>query len=291
MEYDVSIVGFGDNVVDIYTHENKQYPGGNCVNLAVYAKMFGARRCAYMGYFGTDKNAEHVISALHEEGIELVKCKKINGENGYSRCTLVDGDRVFLDYNEGGVRSRHIYDLDEFDMEYLAEFDLVHSGNYCYMETQLPKIKAAGLPLSFDFSDDSEPEYYEKIAPMVTYAFCSFHGSDEEVKAHLRKIASYGPEIVCASRGEKGCILYSENKFYEQAAYPIDKVVDTMGAGDSLITTFMVGYLGRKKAGIDNDTAIRESIENAARFAAKVCQMEGAFGHGKEIQIEALKSK
>lgn len=39
MKYDVSVVGFGDNVVDIYTHENVQYPGGNCVNLAVYAKM------------------------------------------------------------------------------------------------------------------------------------------------------------------------------------------------------------------------------------------------------------
>ena len=44
MEYNVSVVGFGDNVVDIYTHSNKQYPGGNCVNFAVYAKMFGAKR-------------------------------------------------------------------------------------------------------------------------------------------------------------------------------------------------------------------------------------------------------
>ena len=49
MKYDVSVVGFGDNVVDIYTHMNRQYPGGNCVNLAVYAKMFGAKRCTYMG--------------------------------------------------------------------------------------------------------------------------------------------------------------------------------------------------------------------------------------------------
>lgn len=150
MKYDVSVVGFGDNVVDIYTHTNTQYPGGNCVNFAVYSKMFGARRSAYMGYFGDDLNADHVISALRTEQIELVKCKKIHGENGYSRCKLEDGDRVFLDYNEGGVRSRHIYELDEFDLEYLAQFDLVHCGNYCYMESQLSKIKEAGIPLSFD---------------------------------------------------------------------------------------------------------------------------------------------
>lgn len=289
MEYNVSVVGFGDNVVDIYTHSNKQYPGGNCVNFAVYAKMFGAKRSAYMGYFGTDVNADHVIEALHNEKIETVKCKKISGENGYSRCKLENGDRVFLDYNEGGVRSRHIYELDEFDIEYLKQFDLVHCGNYCYMESQLPKIKEANIPLSFDFSDDSTEEYYMQIAPLVTYAFCSYDGTDEEVKKHLKKVSDLGPEIVCASRGAKGCMLYCNGKYYEQKAVPIEKVVDTMGAGDSLITTFMVGYTDARKKGISQDEAIVSSIAEAAKFAAEICQIDGAFGYGREILMDKLK--
>lgn len=290
MEYNVSVVGFGDNVVDIYTHSNKQYPGGNCVNFAVYAKMFGAKRSAYMGYFGTDINADHVIEALHNEKIETVKCKKISGENGYSRCKLENGDRVFLDYNEGGVRSRHIYELDEFDIEYLKQFDLVHCGNYCYMESQLPKIKEANIPLSFDFSDDSTEEYYMQIAPLVTYAFCSYDGTDEEVKKHLKKVSDLGPEIVCASRGAKGCMLYCNGKYYEQKAVPIEKVVDTMGAGDSLITTFMVGYTDARKKGISQDEAIVASIAEAAKFAAEICQIDGAFGYGREILMDKLKN-
>lgn len=290
MEYNVSVVGFGDNVVDIYTHSNKQYPGGNCVNFAVYAKMFGAKKSAYMGYFGTDVNADHVIEALHNEKIETVKCKKISGENGYSRCKLENGDRVFLDYNEGGVRSRHIYELDEFDIEYLKQFDLVHCGNYCYMESQLPKIKEANIPLSFDFSDDSTEEYYMQIAPLVTYAFCSYDGTDEEVKKHLKKVSDLGPEIVCASRGAKGCMLYCNGKYYEQKAVPIEKVVDTMGAGDSLITTFMVGYTDARKKGISQDEAIVSSIAEAAKFAAEICQIDGAFGYGREILMDKLKN-
>ena len=290
MEYNVSVVGFGDNVVDIYTHSNKQYPGGNCVNFAVYAKMFGAKRSAYMGYFGTDVNADHVIEALHNEKIETVKCKKISGENGYSRCKLENGDRVFLDYNEGGVRSRHIYELDEFDIEYLKQFDLVHCGNYCYMESQLPKIKEANIPLSFDFSDDSTEEYYMQIAPLVTYAFCSYDGTDEEVKKHLKKVSDLGPKIVCASRGAKGCMLYCNGKYYEQKAVPIEKVVDTMGAGDSLITTFMVGYTDARKKGISQDEAIVSSIAEAAKFAAEICQIDGAFGYGREILMDKLKN-
>ena len=290
MEYNVSVVGFGDNVVDIYTHSNKQYPGGNCVNFAVYAKMFGAKRSAYMGYFGTDVNADHVIEALHNEKIETVKCKKISGENGYSRCKLENGDRVFLDYNEGGVRRRLIYELDEFDIEYLKQFDLVHCGNYCYMESQLPKIKEANIPLSFDFSDDSTEEYYMQIAPLVTYAFCSYDGTDEEVKKHLKKVSDLGPEIVCASRGAKGCMLYCNGKYYEQKAVPIEKVVDTMGAGDSLITTFMVGYTDARKKGISQDEAIVSSIAEAAKFAAEICQIDGAFGYGREILMDKLKN-
>ena len=71
-ELDVSICGFGDNVVDVYEHVRTEYPGGNCVNFAVYGKKAGVRRAAYMGYFGSDARAERVIKALHEEGVETV---------------------------------------------------------------------------------------------------------------------------------------------------------------------------------------------------------------------------
>ena len=62
----VSVLGFGDNVVDIYEHTGTMYPGGNAVNFAVAAKRCGAERSAYMGYFGSDAAAEHVITSLEE---------------------------------------------------------------------------------------------------------------------------------------------------------------------------------------------------------------------------------
>lgn len=66
-----------------------------------------------------------------------------------------DGDRIFLGSNEGGIRGDMRYVIDRFAAEYVRGFDLVHSGNYCFTERELPKIKAAGVPISFDFSDDS----------------------------------------------------------------------------------------------------------------------------------------
>ena len=74
--YPISVLGFGDNVVDKYEHIGTMYPGGNAVNFAVFAKKLGVDRSAYMGIFGSDAEAEHVISSLGEEGVELVDIKK-----------------------------------------------------------------------------------------------------------------------------------------------------------------------------------------------------------------------
>lgn len=282
--YNVKVLGFGDNVVDQYEHLKTMYPGGNCVNFCAYAMLSGVEKSAYMGYFGTDFKAEYVIEILNKLGIETVKCRQLEGENGWAKVTLVDGDRTFLGCNEGGVRGETPYVLDRFDLEYIKGFDLVHTGNYCFTEQELHKIKEAGVALSFDFSDDSTDEYYQKIVPQIDYAFCSFDGSEEEAKEYLKKIISYGAKLAMASRGEKGCILYDGETFYIQPAAPLEKVVDTMGAGDSLITSFLIGYLDRMKKNVEHSQAIRESLADAAKFAAGVCGMEGAFGYGTQYE-------
>ena len=246
--------------------------------------MAGCEKTAYMGYFGDDDWAELIMDALKKIGVETVKCEQLHGENGYSRITLKDGDREFLDFNEGGIRGKTPYILDDSDVEYMKGFDVVHSGNYSFTESELHKIKEAGIPVSFDFSDDSTEEYYEKTAPDVTYAFCSFDGTDEEAKAHLKKIISMGPKLAMTSRGAKGCILYNGEKFFAQKAAPLTEVKDTLGAGDSLIASFLTGYIGRVKDGMDEETAIRESLEEASVFAAGICGMEGAFGYGKKYE-------
>lgn len=280
-KYSTKVLGFGDNVVDIYEHSHIMYPGGNCVNLCAYSKIMDVERVAYMGYFGSDDIAEFVIGVLNELEIETVKCKQLVGENGWSKCSLIDGDRIFGDYNQGGIRGKTPYILDRFDLEYMKQFDYVHSGNYCYTESQLQTIKENGIKLSFDFSDDSTKEYYEKYAPYVTYAFCSFDGDEDAAKEHLRFIHSLGPEIASLTRGSKGCIMYDGEQFYVQPAKELDVVVDTMGAGDSFLTSFMNCFVDQEKKGVERPEAIRKALMEASEFAAYVCGLNGGFGHGK----------
>ena len=285
MGFDVSILGFGDNVVDRYVHLGIMYPGGNAVNVAVYAKRLGAARSAYMGIFGTDAAAEHVIESLSEEGIELVRCRQEMGENGASSVTVEDGERVFLGSNQGGVRGRSRYVLDRFALEYVRGFDVLHTGSYCFTERELPFVQEAGVPVSFDFSEDSVDSYCEEVAPFVDYAFYSAEdeASDEVVGERLRWLCSLGPEIAVVTRGERGAVAFDGARMYEQPIKPAETVRDTMGAGDSYIAAFLLGYLARRKQGEARDEAIVRALDGAAAFAAEVCGIEGAWGHPKRF--------
>ena len=283
-EYPISVLGVGDNVVDKYEHIRTMYPGGNTVNFAVFAKKLGVRRSAYMGIFGSDQEAEHVICSLQEEGVELIDCRQVAGANGATRVTVDagTGERIFLGSNEGGIRRITPFVLDHTTLAYVKEFDLVHSGNYSFTENELPKIKEIGVPISFDFSDDSTDEYYKKIAPLVDFAFMSCGEKTlDQTKEHLRKVSALGPELVCASRGTAGSIAYDGKNFYKQGIEPVEVMIDTMAAGDSLLTAFLVNYISAKKQGQSGPETMQRCLEKAAAFAAHTCGVAGSWGHGK----------
>ncbi len=52
--------------------------------------------------------------------------------------------------------------------------------------------------------------------------------------------------------------MYDGEQFYTQPATLIDNVVDTMGAGDSFLTSFMDCYIDQLKRGTDRQEAIRK---------------------------------
>ena len=92
------VLGLGDNVVDKYMHTHTMYPGGNALNFAVYAKMFGIE-AGYLGVFGDDEAAIHVYNTAHELRLDLSHCRFHTGENGYAEvigCLLALTRVVYL---------------------------------------------------------------------------------------------------------------------------------------------------------------------------------------------------
>ncbi|MDV2887681.1 fructoselysine 6-kinase, partial [Alkalihalophilus pseudofirmus] len=96
------------------------------------------------------------------------------GENGYAIVKMVNGDRVFIKSNRGGVLKEKPIVLDSHDKQYIKNFDLVHTSNNSYFNNQLLPIYELGIPISYDFSDKWNVwETTKEISPYLEFGFIS----------------------------------------------------------------------------------------------------------------------
>jgi fructoselysine 6-kinase len=275
------VIGVGDNVVDKYLYKKTMYPGGNALNFSVYAKQLGMES-AYLGVFGNDRAAEHIIATLKSLNVDVSHCRKHEGENGFAAVDLVDGDRVFIGGNEGGVQKDHPIILSNEDLEYMKTFEIAHSSIYSGMESELPKLKEAGILVSFDFSSDYNDEILESNCKHIDISLLSCGQLlEEEVEDLLKRVYFYGSKLAIGTMGSRGSLVYDGKTFFRQVPHFV-KPVDTLGAGDSFFTAFILHYLlGKKENTNENDAILlKSSLEEGARFAAKTCLIDGAFGFG-----------
>lgn len=94
----------------------------------------------------------------------------------------------------------------------------------------------------------------------------------------------YDPEIVIMGIGEKGVILYTkeDNSIIEYRPVKTNEIVNTIGAGNALFSSFMHYYVKTKNA--------KEAIKNALLFASyKIGFVGTSNGFMTEEQIEQWK--
>ncbi|MFL0250532.1 PfkB family carbohydrate kinase [Clostridium neuense] len=283
----MKVVGFGDNVVDRYINKNIMFPGGNAVNFAVYAKKSNVNS-AYLGLFGDDAEGKYIKYVLNDLGVDISHCSEINGATTeHCDVNIINGDRVFISDDLRETKVRPIV-LSNSEIEYLKEFDLIHSGCYAGVEKEIAKLKDLSSIISFDFSVEDEfrsSEYLKQICPYIDFAlFSCEHLSINEIKKFQQKVHNIGVKYVLSTMGVNGQLLYDGENFYEGLVEKITPL-DTMGAGDSFFTSFLMSLLndGWKKNVKLTEDQISNAFKVAAKFSAKVCMINGAFDYGTKI--------
>ena len=101
----------------------------------------------------------------------LSKCIIEDGETGICGLHLQDGDRVIVDENDAGLVKANPLVITEDLLNYIKKFDLVHSSCYSYIEEELIKIKNAGIPVLYDFSDEWTDDKLQSICKNINIAF------------------------------------------------------------------------------------------------------------------------
>lgn len=73
----------------------------------------------------------------------------------------------------------------------------------------------------------------------------------------IKELTEWGPRAVVMKRGEYGFMMYSEGKYFILPAFPVERVIDPTGAGDTFAGGFF-GYLSKL-----NSDWNREDIKQA----------------------------
>jgi cytidine kinase len=92
---------------------------------------------------------------------------------------------------------------------------------------------------------------------------------EDNAFAALKKLHKLGPKYVIIKKGSHGSILSSPRGCFICPAYPLDKVVDPTGAGDSFVGG-MMGYLATAKGSVDQN--IRRAMVYGSVTASFCCE-------------------
>lgn len=102
---------------------------------------------------------------------------------------------------------------------------------------------------------------------------------EDNVFAALKKIHKMGPKYVIIKKGSHGSILSGPKGFFICPAYPLPKVVDPTGAGDSFVGG-MMGYLATARGSIDAN--LRRAMIHGSVVASFCCE---GFGLNRTTKV------
>lgn len=269
------VLGAGDNVADRYLHQAMLYPGGNAVNVAVFAARLGAR-AGYLGVLGDDAAGRQILRALEAEHVDTALTRVVHAPNATADVELVGSDRVFLRSD----RTTALFELDDAQLEAMADYDVVHSGYAGPLMTRIPDM-AQKARVSFDFGSRFDAE---EVRPYLSHlhlaSFSGGHMDVKEARMLVQRVLDAGAEYALVTLGAHGALLGSAEGISQQAADRVN-VRDTLGAGDAFIAGVLVG--------IGTGRDIRSTLVAASAQAAQVCQVNGAFEHGIPFDAEAAR--
>jgi ribokinase len=214
-------------------------PGGQAANVAAWAATLGAS-ARFVGKTGADDAGQLARARLAALGVDVAG--PTAGRNG-TICALVAPDgRRSMAADRGSARQLR---ADELDEAWLAGCDHLHVSGYALMAEPArgaalraaELARAQGARVSVDLASwsairDSGMQAFEvalrAVRPNVVFA-------NEDEERIVGRGAVEATWIV--TRGDRGCSFDGD----EQSALPVERVVDTTGAGDALAAGWIVG--------------------------------------------------
>ncbi len=271
----------------------REVSGGSAANTLVGASMLGLQ-CAFVGQVCDDQLGEVFTHDMRATGIDFDTPPLPKGSAPTGRCLIFvtpDGERTMNTFLGAG-QSLPAEALDE---ELIANGAILYLEGYLWdpeeprkaMRRAIDVAKAAGRKVAFTASEsfviDRHGDDFRAMIDdgVIDILFVNEHElasltGESDFDTGLAAIQSKVPVLV-ATRSAKGAVCVVDGERYEVAAEPIDKVVDTTGAGDQ----FAAGFLSGHARGAPIDQCLK-------RGAVAAAEVISHYGPRPETDMKAL---
>lgn len=285
MKTNLLVLGIGELLWDVFP--GKRQPGGAPTNVVYHATQLGAD-ARLISRIGKDTDGEDLLAQLSETGINTESVQK-DPQHPTGTVTVTIDAQGQPTYT---IHEPVAYDFIEVTDDTIAlsmNADAVCFGTLAQRGTvsraTIHALVAATPATCLRFFDINLRQHFydanvlhqsllvanalkinDEELPILAKLLDITDDSNEE--SLLAQIASrYELRLVALTKGKNGSVLWTPERVSRHSGYPVEQVVDTVGAGDSFTAAVLLGIL----RGIDLDII----HDRAARLAAYVCTQTG----------------
>ena len=266
----------------------REISGGSAANTCAGMAALGAK-CGFIGQVADDQLGEvfaHDIRANHVVFNTAVR----SGQPTTARCLILvtsDGQRTMNTF----LGASQFLPAAALDVDLIASAKILYLEGYLWdpeeprgaMRAGIEIARAAGRKVAFTLSDAfcisrHRADFRSLIDGGILDILFANEGEilslveGEDFEAAVAEISARVPMLV-VTRGESGAIAIENGTRYAVAAEPVDKVVDTTGAGDLFAAGFLAGHVQGR--------SVEDCLHMGAIAAAEVISHYGARPEAK----------
>lgn len=222
--------------------------GGSAANVAIDVSRLGGRSAVIIKV-GLDGFGRLIIDELMREKVDVSGVKVCLGDTGFT-VVIIDRDgRIIMYGYKGSAEKLEPKDIDE---------EIISHGKYLHiaslrLDTSLAAAKLArehGLRTSWDPGRRLSLKginYFKELLKYIDIVLVNRKEAHHLTGLHdyreaAKKILEYGVWLVVIKRGADGIYaVTSDGDIYDLPAFPVDKVIDTTGAGDAFASGLLLG--------------------------------------------------
>ena len=294
----------GENLMDMIQIDNQNenalfeaVPGGSPYNLAMAAGRQGVK-VGYVTPISKDTNGEQLAQNLLNSNVSLLG-PRVTAPTSLAMVNIENGIPSYSFYREG--TAERIITLDTLSKNITSEVSIFHIGSLALTggedalvwEEFVKRTRENNVKVSLDPnvrpSLIAEPDVYrQRIKNLMTEVdilklsdedlLWLFNDSADETNALAELEIGARAEILIVTKGSQGSAIFHEKKWHELPSHPVEKLSDTVGAGDTFMASVLAWVMKKQKL---NELALlelnekKELLNYAAKAAALNCEKQG----------------